>query len=118
MVKTEYGAVRYLAPEDIRSGQYVAVGHFERSYFYCTGESFDGRPPYAQAVYKDLPEENELKVYEVLAVNVPFVLLRTVTNEHELLDARQTKLVELDPEFGQLVFIAIEPKKPRKRKQK
>ena len=114
--KTEIQMARLIAPEDIVRGQYLVImGEIEEiEPFFCTSDLLEKQ---------SLPIRYErmcgyIEPIRVLAVCVPFILIRYVTGQVRSLDCRQTRFARVDAAYGQLVWRAHRTLSKRKKKAK
>lgn len=98
----EIQTARVLAPEDIRSGDYVAVLHVIREHRPAPWECPDAWQ-IAPIRRLELPHPAMVPV-QVLEVCLPLLLVRTPQGKHRVVDVRRFRLARLAESFGQKVF--------------
>lgn len=100
MTMQSMGAARSLAPEDISPGDYVTCVWMRHQVvaggFMCAGD-----PRVIDLEYCP-PDIGTPKL--VVAVCLPFVLVRTPGGTHESLDVRRVRLMRLGAGYGRTAF--------------
>lgn len=89
-----------LAPEDIRSGDYVSILHMVGEFLPCIDES-PWRPIEPVRVLLLPWSVSPMKVVEVC---LPYVLIRGMDGKHHTLDTRRYRLARVSKEFGRKAF--------------
>lgn len=92
-------AVRRLAPEDVRVGAYV-VPVFEVAEFFSCAPGEDGAIRVRRV---EMTASDEVRVFRVVGVFLPFVFVRDALGDHTTLDLRRVRLAEVPRELGRLV---------------
>lgn len=93
-------ASRAIAPEDILPGTYVMVLNEVRELLYPVNPCEGDMSP-ALARLRMLPCETELPRM-VLAVNLPFVVVKNYEQKTEILDVRAVRLAKVSKRFAKL----------------
>ena len=104
-----------LAPEDIRTGMYIALLHdveefLPSVYFH---EVPGGREVELLRVASLPGDVQPMKVVEVC---VPYVLVRGISGDHRTLDVRRCRLARVTARFGQAAFRAAKADRKRRKK--
>ncbi|MEM1209505.1 MAG: hypothetical protein AAGI54_09570 [Planctomycetota bacterium] len=100
-------AVRPVAAEDLRGGDYVAVTFVKTSVFRFDSHDPSGDPVRVELV-PNMPDYAG-RPFEVVSVCLPFVLCKTPEGHACVLDVRQCTLVRLPEPFGQNAFESMSP---------
>ena len=107
-----------LAPEDVRVGDYVSP-LFETydypSFLWNHDEALSERSQTVCIEYLAIGRAEPLKV---LAICLPFVLVKSARNVTETLDVRRLKLAKLDPEYAELAWKEYKPRNEKQKKKK
>ena len=104
-------AVRRLGPEDLQRGQYVTVmqrtGQSLNYHLFCESPE---HPSVTVERYAYLPKQAGQPL-KVLALCIPFVLVKTARGKCHMLDLRRVDLALLSDDFGRAAFKALKSKK-------
>lgn len=94
---------RPLAPEDLRSGQFVCIMHVMHEYipFWCLEEATFREPEPVRLFCLAEEAGTPLRVVEVC---VPFVLVEQPDGAHRTLDLRRHRLAGVSERFGERAF--------------
>ena len=94
---------KQLAPEDVRSGQFVCVLYIidETIPFSCDADSSWRRTEPLR--YRLLPWRG-VRPMRVIDVCLPYVLVKRADGYHQTLDLRQHRLARVSERFGRLAF--------------
>lgn len=93
-----------VAPEDLRTGDYVAVLSITREFpsFYWCSEMVSITPEVPiRIVFQDYLSGTPLKIKGIC---LPFVFLKQPGGNHCNMDVRQVQFVKLNSEFAQMVW--------------
>ena len=106
---------RRLAPEEIRTGQYVAVLNIISEFLplYC---EFDQMAQLTIHQLKWLPCEESLPL-KVKGVCLPFVMVKSPLGELRTIDVRRHLLAQLDSALGQRMYELFRRQAKRERKR-
>jgi hypothetical protein len=99
-INTTTVASRAIAPEDILPGTYVMVLHEVRELLYPVNPCEGDMSP-ALARLRMLPCETELPRM-VIAVNLPFVVVKNHERKTEILDVRAVRVAKVSKRFAKL----------------
>lgn len=106
-----------LAPEDVRVGDFVAPlteAYDYPSFLWCTDNALTDRQ---QTVRIEFLAQESGEPLEVLAVCLPFVLVKNVKGKPQTLDVRRAKLARLDEEYAKKSLHAMEKFEKKKGKK-
>jgi hypothetical protein len=97
---SESALAKPLAPEDVRSGDFVAVLHVvcEVPSYYWSDESF--RLPHDELVRLQYIPDDAGAPLKVKSVCLPFVSVKNATGELKTLDLRRCRIARLDREYA------------------
>ena len=97
---------RALAPEDIKTGQYVSALYqiVEAPKFSCFEPSLG---TFETAPVRWLPDD-PAEILRVVEVCLPFVLVRNPYGYSHVIDVRRYRLARVPKSFGKAVFKAIQ----------
>jgi hypothetical protein len=96
--------VKPLAPEEIRPGDYVAVMQvvYELpSFFWCADTLLIPHDKPVRLLF--LPADGGAPL-KVRSVCLPFVLVKTSTDEHRMIDLRKCRVARLNRRFAKLAW--------------
>ncbi len=111
---TDTKAVRRLAPEDVRVGSYV-IPMGEVLEFLCRCDVVPG----AIVVRRfEITATDDVRVYRVVGVFLPYVHVRDAHGAHATLDLRMLRLGKVPKGLGKLVHQSLRADKRRERKGK
>ena len=95
-----------LAPEEVRTGDFLALLHITYempSFLWCSDAAL---VPQDQPVRMQfLPEDGGLPL-KVRAVCLPFVLVKNAAGEHRTLDLRRYRVARLHPTYAKIAWKA------------
>ena len=105
---------RVLAPEDIRAGQYISVLHV--IYEFLPSGCFDDAAwrPLEPLRVRCLPEA--VTPMRVVAVCLPYVLVRSARGRHGTIDVRRFVLSRVPKRYGRQVFKRLRADRRRARR--
>jgi hypothetical protein len=104
-MKTTTHIAKCIAPEDIRTGDVVALLQITLefpSFFWC-GDWSAPLSPHEPVRIDCLPYVAGMPL-KVRAVCLPFVFTKSPTGEPQALDVRQCRLVRLDARYGRVAW--------------
>jgi hypothetical protein len=113
----EEGVARPLAPEDVRTGDHIVILHEIREIQPCEFCCIDAGevPPLERRRYRTMPR-GDIRPLHVIAVAIPFIVVRKRSGKTEMLDLRRAAVARVDAEFARAAVPESRPKKQRKDK--
>lgn len=111
-------AARALPAEDLHPRDFVLVMHVLEEIFPLWDCDAVYKPKPEMIRWWKLPDEGEQKIYRIVEVCLPFVLVQDAKGERAMLDVRKHRLARVSPRFGKGAFAKVAEEKSKKNRTK